>query len=326
MPLLLDRRALLSGCGAALLSPSLVRGQGFSAIQGREGWLFLSTDGPAGISLDALPRIVSLWRDAAQAIEQQGIRVVIALIPSKFRVYADKLPGGPALPAEAERRLPMELEILRAGGLLVPDLLAAMAARRRAEPATNLFFKGDTHWTPSGAASAAAEIARVIQAEIRLPPSRTPGVRLGAPVTETRLQRDLVQFLPPAERANYPSETFAIRRPANSRAGLLDDAPSDVAVIGPSFMRPEYNFATELSAALNRPVSLHWRDQNIGPYATMLEYLRGPVFRRERPKVLVWGLIEGNASLAPENRGAFPQHAMPRAEFLSGVTQALAAR
>ncbi len=198
-----------------------------------------------------------------------------------------------------------------------------MLAQRRADPATPLFFRADTHWTPAGSAVAAAEVARAAQA-LRLPPSRGAGLRLGAPTNETRLRRDLVEFVPTQDRSKYPAEPFTIRRPV-TRGGLLDDAAADTAILGPSFMHPDFNFAPELSAALNRPVSLHWRTQNVGPFATMLEWLRGPVFRRDRPKLLVWALLESALLTGPENRGAFPQHAMSGAEFLDGVRQALPA-
>jgi alginate O-acetyltransferase complex protein AlgJ len=201
-----------------------------------------------------------------------------------------------------------------------------MAAHRKARPGDQLFFKADTHWTPDGAAVAAAEVARQVQAANILAASRTPGIRLAAPVIETRMRRDLVEFLPASERAAHPPERFSIRRPQASggRGALLDEAISDVAVVGPSFMAPEFNFHVELSAAMNRPVALHWRTQATGPFETLLEYLRSPTFQRERPKFLLISVLESAMGINPEHRGAYPMSNMSGAAFVAGVRQAVA--
>jgi alginate O-acetyltransferase complex protein AlgJ len=322
----LSRRTLLAGAaGAFLAAPALAQGQ--QSLRGRDGWLFFFWDDPVRMDMGPpVARVTSLLKEATQLIEAKNIKVGFAVVPAKSRVYRDMLPPAHPFPAEAEQRYGAILAGLRQFCPLVPDLVAAMAAHRRARPDDQLFFKADTHWTPNGAAVAAAEVARQVQAANILPASRMPGMRLAAPVTETRMRRDLVEFLPASERAAYPPERFSIRKPpaAGGRGGLLDEATSDVAVVGPSFMAPEYNFHVELSAAMNRPVALHWRNQVTGPFQTLLEYLRSPTFQRERPKFLLMSITENAVGINPENRGAYPETNMSGAAFVDGVRQALA--
>jgi alginate O-acetyltransferase complex protein AlgJ len=297
-----------------------------SVIRGRDGWLFFAWDDPARADLSRLPRVTGIVRDAAAELERAGIRCAALVIPSKFRIYRDKLPPGAVIAPEAERRYAAALQALRGGVASAPDVSAALLERRRASPEQEVFFRGDTHWTPTGAAVAAHLLGRDIAGQ--LPPARHAGVRLGPVVTETRVRRDLVELLPAGERPSHPPEAFTVRRPveASGRNALLDSVPSDVAVIGNSYMHPDFNFINEFSASLNRPVALHWRVQHYGPFRTLLEYLEGPVFRAERPRYLVWTFLEGTLTIPPENRGAYPEHNMTGDAFLEAVRRALAAR
>jgi alginate O-acetyltransferase complex protein AlgJ len=276
------------------------------------------------MSLGNLPRVSGLLRDGAALLREKGIEVGFIVVPSKYRIYRDMLPPGHGFMDIAENRLSLILEELRRGSPLVPDLAAALLAQRLASPRDNLFFKADTHWTPAGAASAAAEVNRQIRTAVRLPASRAPGVRLAPAVTQTRLRRDLLDFLPPADRGAHPPEAYQVRLPVAARGALLDAPVSDITVVGNSFMAPEFNFHNELSALLERPVALEWQVQTVGPFKTMLDYLNGQLFRRERPRLVLWTVLENVMTINPENRGAYPESHMTGAAFLDGIRQALA--
>lgn len=287
--------------------------------------MFFHWDDPATVSIGSVPRIARSFGDAAGLLRNAGIHVEFLIIPSKFRIFRDKLPPGRPFPPSAEQRLRVFLEQLQQNGAAARDISAMLLERRRANPQDQLWFRADTHWTPLAAQLAAEATARSLRAAVSFPPARGPGARLGPPVTATRTRLDLLEFIPRADRAAYSVETYTVRQVIPGRGGLLDAPPSDVTVVGNSFVAPEFNFSNELSAALDRPVALEWKVQTVGPFKTMLDYVGSQTFRRERPRAIVWVMLEANANLAPENRGAFPQSHMTSAEFLEQLGRALSA-
>ena len=323
----LGRRGLAAATSLALPglakpTPALAQG---SALRGREGFLFLQWDNPAQAAITNVPRVAASFVEAANLLRAAGVETCIAVIPSKFRIYRDMLLPDQPFSAGAEQRLEVSLAELRKGPSLVPDLGALLLNHRRAHPDQQLFFRADTHWTPLAAAIAAQEIARLIRASNMLPPSRVPGVRLGPAITQNRTRRDLLEFVPAADRPAYPVEPYLIRPILPARGGLLEAPVSDVTVLGSSFVAQEFNFHGELSAALDRPVALEWKVQTVGPFRILLDYLASPLFRRERPRMLVITILESAMSLGPENRGAYPSHFMSGADFLRDLRLALAA-
>lgn len=322
------------GCGrrglASLALPALALGTGSrtasaqaTAIRGRDGWLFFPWDNPARVSLTGIPRVTGLLVEAAEMLRTAGIATCLAVVPSKFRIYRDRLAPDQVFDSAAEQRLSVVLAELRKGRSIVPDLGALLLAHRRNHPQDTLFFRADTHWTPLGAALSAHEVARLVRGAGILPAASAPGMRLGPPTTRMRARQDLLDLIPASERAAYAPEPYVIRPAQPARGGLLDAPPSDVAVLGTSFVAPEFNFHAELSAALDRPVALEWKIQTVGPYSVLLQYLRGPLFRRERPRLIVLVLLEGAMAIGPENRTAYPADAMSAADFIGGVRQAL---
>lgn len=323
-PVLMRRGLAALAAGTALAAPP-ARAQHLSAIRGREGWLFAPWDNVQQADTTNLPRVCDILAEAVGMLRAAGVETVIALIPSKAMVYRNMLPPGMAPSPVAQRRYEATRAALTQGGVrLVPDLMTPMAREAAARPEPRLFFKADTHWTPAGAELAAWVMAAAIQSAFRFPASPGPAERLGPPERRVRGRNDLLDFVAAAERRNFPAEPFLIHAPI-SRAGaaLVQEDRADVAAVGSSYLAPEFNFAAALSAGLGRPVALDWKTANVGPYETLLAYLRSRTFQRQRPLLLVLSLLEGAMVLLPSNRSAFPQHAMGTDAFLGGVRAAL---
>ncbi|MFL1462210.1 hypothetical protein ACI6QG_08415 [Roseococcus sp. DSY-14] len=310
---------------AALPAPALAQGGTNGPLEGPGGWLFAPWERPDRMELRGMPRVAALFRQVAALLAAAGIRPGFLLVPAKARVHRDSLPPGLSFTPEGARRHAAMLEELRPAFPLLPDLDAAFAAARQAQPGEELFFRADSHWRPEAAALAAAEVARLLPAAAPLPPARALGLALGPEETRLRTQLDLAQLLPPARRAAFPPEPYRIRPPQRARpSALLDAAPAEVAVVGSSLVAPELNFHAELSARLGRPVSLHWRVQTRGPFDILLTYLRGEGFRQERPRLLLLCQPESGLMFGPESRAVYPETAMAPEAFLAGVRQALA--
>ncbi|WP_027285289.1 alginate O-acetyltransferase AlgX-related protein [Rubritepida flocculans] len=310
--------AAAPGAGAAQpASPSLT-------VIGREGWLFPLWDRLDRLDMGALRQVLQMQAEAIGILKRGGIETVILLLPSKGRVYRRFLPEGMRVSAEVDRRYGTVAAELGRAGALVPDLDTAFREAASSDPHWPLFFRTDTHWTPVGAELAAVRTARDMLSRLRLPPSPRPGTALG----EFRMMRlaagDLLPFLPPAQRANYGPEESPIRELAQGAGGgLLEDDVADVQVVGTSNVQPRFGFQPVLSNQIMRPVGLAWRPNNIGPYAALVEYLRGSEFRLRRPRVIVWNHIEGDMMGLPNNQ-SWQRAAMTPRAFLEELRRAVA--
>lgn len=318
------RRAVLAGGLAAVLGghPAAAFRVEKLTVIGNQGWLFFLHDDPRRFSPALMERVGGTLGQAVQIMKAKAIEVVIALLPVKARIYRDFLPEGFTFTPETENRYAMGVGALRQTGATVPDIEAALLAQRRAVPAELLYFKNDTHWTAAGAAAAAAELARAMKAALRLPASRQKGTQLGPASSVTQHNNNLVAFLPREERPSYPAETYRIHPPV-ARGSLLDEDTADVVLIGNSFMQPMYNCPAYLSNALDRPVSLLWKPQNIGPYRTILDYFNSPVYKRSRPKSLIWTFLETDLNIPVDNRSAWQDNAMTPEAFLGDLRRAV---
>ncbi len=248
----LSRRQVLAGLGtSAALIASPASAAGHPVIVGKNGWLFPIWDDAGYIDMRIINQVSGIINSSVAAFQKAKIEIAICLLPAKSRVYADYLPSDHKTSVAVEKRYGEALKALSASGAIIFDQAAFMQACRKAAPATDLFFKADTHWLPVGAASVAAEMANQIKKRGHLPPSAQPGVTLSAPQYTVQEHNDLAALLPPAERVNYPYEKYLARTPVTSgAASLLDDDAPDVVVVGNSFMQPAYGYAATLSSEL----------------------------------------------------------------------------
>ncbi|MFL1462206.1 hypothetical protein ACI6QG_08395 [Roseococcus sp. DSY-14] len=319
------RGAMLAGLALPFLGGAAAAQNQSLVVVGKDRWLFPAWDrvnqAPDGARIRGVTEVLN---QAVALLKQANVETAIGLIPSKGRVYRQHLPDSLRVNAETDRRYALLQSELRRPGTLVPDLDAPFrAAAANARPPEQLFFRTDTHWAPAGAELAAREMAKAIRERFRLPAHRGGGTPLGNPVAATNNSGDLVRFLPAAERAAFIPEEYrqrgAAQRPA---AALLAEDDGDVTVVGNSFVQPRFGFPDVLSNQLERPVRLAWNVNNIGPFFTLLEHVRSDAFRRQKPRVLVWMLLEMDAENLP-NSGSWGQSAMAPAAFTTGLRQAL---
>lgn len=316
-----SRRDVLAAVigGTALVTPATAQTNS-NAIVGRDGWLFPIWDMPSHRNDPVQLRAVCAFVNNVVGVLKAGrIEVTIGLIPAKARVYRQFLPAAITVSQEFDRRYAITLDELRKPGTAVPDLGTLFSQGAASRTAENLYFRSDTHWTPRGAAIAASETARVIQERFRLPPSTRPGTRLGNVVSLVQGVGDLQRLLPAAERGGFPPEEYRAHE-IQPAGGLLDEDGGDVAALGSSLLDPRYQYHPLLSSALSRPVQLAWRPNSVGPYANMLEYVRSEGFKRQRPRVLVWNLLEQDLRNSPQS-GAWGRNAISEQAFLTELRQ-----
>ena len=76
-----------------------------------------------------------------------------------------------------------------------------------------------------------------------------------------------------------------------------------MAVVGNSFVQPYFGFSQRLSNKIDRAVSLKWNPGDIGPWATLLQYLKSAEFTGNPPQFVVWQFNEAQLQNGPDAVG-----------------------
>lgn len=249
-------------------------------VLGNDGWLFSSEEFscPRG-TVQNISANIGFVHDVVTQLEQKQVRVILALVPAKARVMGLTLPS------------------CRAG--LYQQLLDAFKTHNVANLLTALqasaaFMKTDTHWSPTGAALAARQVAVLIGT---LSENQSFVTQTG----ETKpYSGDLLRYLPGVAMP----ETLAMPITENrSATSLLDDSTPDITLVGTSYSaNPRWNFEGALKTALQADI-LNMADEGLGPFAVMDKYLHSQSWQDTPPRVLIWEMPE-RYFVAPH--GVFP--------------------
>jgi alginate O-acetyltransferase complex protein AlgJ len=324
-----SRRILLpAGAGLVLARPAPAQVRG-NIVFGKDNHIFAGWEDIRRASAQRMRPVVQLATQVIRILKDAGMEVAVPLIPTRARVLSDMLPPDFQPNQDAQRRYEQAMAQLRQAGAIVPDY-ATLLTNLRTSQREAVFFKADSHWTAVGAEAAAIDMANAIKGAVQLPASRRPGTRLGNFITNVH-SGDFLQLLPEADKPRFPAERFRIRQAAAASGGgsvaggLLEDDNADVVVVGNSYMQPYFGYPHVLSSALARPVALVWKTARVGPYRTLLDYVTGSQFRAQRPKVLLWQLMEGSLEQMPDAANWWePAMAMPAPQFLNDLRRAVA--
>jgi alginate O-acetyltransferase complex protein AlgJ len=276
----------------------VVFGQGRPGVLvGRDGWLYSREEfdvvrDPA----DALLRWTETIAAYSARLAEDDIALVVALVPSKAAMVPDNAPA--PLPDAARHRYDGVLAALRASGVIAPDLRPVLAA---AEEQGAVYLRTDTHWTPHGAAAAAAAIADAVLEGTPL----TAGDE--AYVTEALdpepLLGDLTAFLdlgPLAGRIGPRPDMLAERRTQSANGpgtDLFAEVRIPVALVGTSYSAdPRWNLAGALRQALGLDVH-EAAVSGIGPLQPLERYLESDAFANTPPEVVIWEIPERYVTL-----------------------------
>ncbi|MEO7068521.1 MAG: hypothetical protein ABI114_16545 [Rhodanobacter sp.] len=289
MPLRTDFIAVANGLRYRLLHESVA-----DVVVGRDGWLFLSeefrNDGPATQLFNTRIKLIT---ETQQALQAQGVKLLIALVPDKSRVYSQYVMTG-EYPAYHASRYADALRELRQNGVTVVDLLTALDAGR-AGGAT--YYRTDSHWNQRGARIAADAIARVAFDGHPCDPATRFQTTATGPVV--RRAGDLVRlmgldhafsWLGPVPDFEGPLVTKELPGGDSGGMGLFGDAGVPVVLTGTSFsMRA--NFHGALQQAMECRVLDSAQDGG-GLLQSTTAYLTDDAFKQSKPKLLIWEIPE----------------------------------
>ncbi|AJO76707.1 alginate O-acetyltransferase [Pseudomonas chlororaphis] len=281
-------------------------------VLGRDQWLYSDEEFHPVVNEELnLQGNYALVEGVRQTLKERGVKLVMAIVPAKVRLYPEHL--GDVQPARIHANLYQDFHArVAADKILAPDLLGPLQQAK--QNGQQVFLRTDTHWTPAGAEIAANQLARAIADKAPL---------MGQPqrfVTEAEQtvvhKGDLRLFLPldplfenlmPAKEALQKRVTRAADDQPAADDALFADNEVPVALVGTSYSaNPSWNFVGALKQALHSDVVSYAEDGH-GPILPMLSYLKSDAFKNSPPQVLIWEFPERYLPVNNEIGDADPQ-------------------
>ncbi len=270
----------------------ITRSGGEQVRIGKDGWLFLTEelryDADGSTHLKARAELLGA---AERGLERQGVKLIVALVPDKARVYADKLAAG-RYPDYNRARYQDGLDALRAQGVVTVDLLGPLT---QAAGQTEVYYRTDTHWNQNGAQAAAQAVAAVVkQSGIELEETSFSSSKDNGPVERGG---DLIRLMGLADAAKVlglrpDMEVPIVTRQSSIDSGgaLFGETAVPLVLTGTSYSL-RANFHGFLQQELSAKV-LNGAKDGGGLLQATSAYLKDDAFRLAKPKVLLWELPE----------------------------------
>ncbi len=298
----------------------LLGGAGEQVRVGKNDWLFLTEElrfeGPKVNTHSttktnnpdlALASRIELINQLSQDLSSVGVKLIVALVPDKARVYATHLRTG--YPSFNESRYSAALASLAVKNVSVVDLLKPM--QQWDQTKGDLFYRTDTHWNQTGASLAANEIAVKINA-LKLDYLKTNFVTTTASKSQER-SGDLIRlmgietapsWLKPKldiEAVQTTAKQQSTQTTANPTTtgqatanalggGLFDEVAVPIVLVGTSYSL-RANFHGKLQELLSTSV-LNTAKDGGGFLQAITAYLNDDSFKTSKPQVIIWELPE----------------------------------
>ncbi|EGF90078.1 alginate o-acetyltransferase AlgJ [Asticcacaulis biprosthecium C19] len=285
-------------------------------LAGTDSWLFTKEEFEAPRLSTGIADTVAEANSARQALDARGVRLVIAIVPAKARIYGEHL-GGYRWPAEQSGFYDALLSELRGAGFTVVDLRPSLLAVKAEAPA---YFRTDTHWTPAGAQAAAQTIAAEVEAAGGIKAQRQ-GEEMRVTYGPAQvLNGDLMTFLPlgttfaamapPADSLSLPAFAYVETGSGggDGAGDLLGDSATPVILVGTSYSADErWGFAKFLEKDLGADL-VNVADKGAGPFVPMDKLLTGGTLAEAAPELVIWEIPERYVWMRPsEAEGGIKQ-------------------
>ncbi len=293
----------------------LTHGGGDQVRLGVDDWLYLTDEVryyPDAAANQAAR--IALLSQTSQALDKLGVKLVVALVPDKARIYPQYLAEG-HIPSFTQNRYAQALQALRAQGVITTDLLAPFAqgasSNKSPEP---IYYRTDTHWNAQGAQLAAQAVAATVAAaglSARLAEEATTfATQVSGPAAER--PGDLIRLMGLSDIPNFgrplPDNEAPVATQQTSAdkagGGLLGDTEAiPVTLTGTSYSL-RGNFHGYLQQALSAKV-LNTAKDGGGFLQAATDYFKDDAFKTSKPKVVVWELPERFLPAPLDKEGAW---------------------
>jgi alginate O-acetyltransferase complex protein AlgJ len=279
-----------------------------TGVVGKNEWLFYNYElseashaATTNVSLDLIQRFNKM-------LASNGINLVVVMVPVKMRVYSEHLPEDIKINDYMAGNYDRMSKALQASNVNTVDLNTAFLSSPKRNSDTPLFFRLDTHWTPTGAMLAAETIKAGISSNsvLKAALDATPEEAFKLAIANRKRPskgRDLVDVLP-KNTLNFAPEMVAqvnVTRVQAPKEDLLGNrAPVGLTLVGSSYSMDWTGFSDALRYSLQRDILSVAVAADQGSWVGMESYLRDDAFQTKSPKIVVWEMPERDMRAPPD--------------------------
>lgn len=254
-------------------------------VVGNDGWLFSKEEFAAPLDRTAdLAEAATGIAQIRDELSAQGIKLVVVPLPAKADVYREHLSDA-AIPDDLVKLYDDFTALLDKAGVRYVDTRQPLLT---AKPEGRLFLTTDTHWTPLGAAVAAAAVGDALG-------QTTPHAYTISAKAPAEREGDLSKFIVTGELAPLvglgPESVTPYQATASADTPAGDIfGPSSIPYVltGTSYSANElWSFTDSLRAALGADV-LNMAEEGKGPIAPMRALLASATLKDNPPGTVIW--------------------------------------
>ncbi|MES2818310.1 MAG: alginate O-acetyltransferase [Pseudomonadota bacterium] len=258
-------------------------------VPAKEDWLFRS-EYDLRTDFGTTPAGYQQFKRLREALKQKGVELMVVYQPTRGLINREKLTDTERANFNfelAKRNYLEAIEQIRKTGIWITDLSPLFDEQQ----ALAYYFKGDHHWTPTGAERTAALVAQTLK-QIpgfdEIPKQEFVSKRVGLLGKRGTLHNTASDFCGTSYATEYVDRYET--EPVGESGGddlFGEGSVPEVALVGTSNSGAAYNFSGFIEQhsgveVLNRAVSGGGFD------SAMLQYLSSKEFHENPPKVLIW--------------------------------------
>jgi alginate O-acetyltransferase complex protein AlgJ len=257
-------------------------------LTGSESWLFTSEEYDEKLNAHmSRETFTGKIREVNDYFQTKDISLVVTLIPSKSRIYSEKILSYPQS-EPVKKRYIKALEDLESSGVTTIDLEKAFNLKKEN---SQLFYRYDTHWTYEGTKTASEELSKAID-PLKTIYTLSERQFLLNEEKAVPFRGDLLDYVPsfkPELESYRKIETIDKNPPV---LGLFDSVEIPVILVGTSFSADErWNFDDALKMSLQLDV-LNLAEEGKGPFPPMEELLESEYFLEINSRIIIWEIPE----------------------------------
>ena len=295
-----------------------------AGMAGKNEWLFYNYEMLEASNAVTTNASLDLIQRFSKVLATNGVNLVVAMVPLKMRIYSEYLPDEIKINDFMAGNYDRTNKSLQAASVNTIDLNSAFVNSPKRNSETPLFFRLDTHWTPTGAMLAAETIKAGIIASPALKSAfdATPEEAFKLATANRKRPskgRDLVDQLPKNTMTFAPEMVAQVNvtRLQPPKEDLLGKSlPIGITLVGSSYSMDWTGFSDALRYSLQRDILNVSVPADQGSWVGLESYLRDDAFQTKAPKLIIWEMPERDVRAPPDYKFRDARYVSNNTEWL----------